>query len=207
MAMASSSFDTLNVIYRLYTLILLVCLPQIYVHSSPYTSLIIRNALKYNNDSNFSRNHQPRRPRLPPFFMLIPHRFVRRNFIGHHGWNGRESTNQSRSFCRHVYLRMTSCLSVLMQIWPPMRLCAIYWLIVLCSWPKMGAQRKPTIWNNCSTSYIYFYCNTCSVMFYKCSIHAIWKWRLQYWQNTQFKAYKRWTQTLTLKMLLVCVAK
>ncbi len=39
-------FDMLNVIYSLHTLILLVCLPQIYVHSSPNTSLITRNALE-----------------------------------------------------------------------------------------------------------------------------------------------------------------
>ncbi len=45
-AMASSNFDTLNVIYWSHTLILLVCLPQIYVHSSRYTLLITRNALK-----------------------------------------------------------------------------------------------------------------------------------------------------------------
>ncbi len=41
-----SSIDTLNVIYRQHTLILLVFLLQIYVHSSPYTLLITRNALK-----------------------------------------------------------------------------------------------------------------------------------------------------------------
>ncbi len=44
--MASSGFDMLNVIYRSHMLILLICLPQIYVHSSPYTSLITRKALK-----------------------------------------------------------------------------------------------------------------------------------------------------------------
>ncbi len=42
---ASYSIDTLNVIYRLHTLIVLVCLLQIYVHSSPYTPLMTRNAL------------------------------------------------------------------------------------------------------------------------------------------------------------------
>ncbi len=38
---------------------------------------------------------------------------------------------------------MTSCLSVLMQTWPLVRLCAIYWLIFLCSWPEKGAQHLP----------------------------------------------------------------
>ncbi len=51
--MASSSIDTLNVIYRSHTLILLVSLLQIYVHLSTYTSLITRNALKNNNGCNF----------------------------------------------------------------------------------------------------------------------------------------------------------
>ncbi len=49
----------------------------------------------------FSRNHQLRR-RLPPSFRLIRRRFVRRNFIGHHGWNGRESTNQLRQHISHI---------------------------------------------------------------------------------------------------------
>ncbi len=78
MAMVSSSFDMLNVIYHSHTLI------------------------------------QLRRTRLPPFSMLMPLGFVRRNFIGHHGWNGSESTNEPRSFCHHLHLRMMSCLSVLM---------------------------------------------------------------------------------------------
>ncbi len=115
--MASSSIDSLNVIYRQHTLILHVCFLQIYVHSSPYTSLIT---------------------------MLMRRRFVRCNFIGHHRWNGRKSSNQLRSFCRHVNFHMTSCLSVLIQTgWRPMRLCAIYWLIFLCSWPEMGTQCLP----------------------------------------------------------------
>ncbi len=42
----SSSIDTLNVTYRSHMLILLGWLPQIYVHSSPDTSLITGNALK-----------------------------------------------------------------------------------------------------------------------------------------------------------------
>ncbi len=50
---ASFSSDTLNVIYRSHSLILLVCLPQIYVHLSSYTSLITGNALKNNNNDNF----------------------------------------------------------------------------------------------------------------------------------------------------------
>ncbi len=41
---ASSNIDTLNVIYHSHTVILLVCLLQIYVHSSPYTSIITKNA-------------------------------------------------------------------------------------------------------------------------------------------------------------------
>ncbi len=44
----------------------------------------------------FSRNHQPRRTRLPPSFMLMWWGFVRHNFIGHHRWNGWELTNQLR---------------------------------------------------------------------------------------------------------------
>ncbi len=51
--MASYSIDTLNVIYCSCMPILLVSLPQKYVHSSPYTSLITGNALKNNNDDNF----------------------------------------------------------------------------------------------------------------------------------------------------------
>ncbi len=50
----------------------------------------------------FSRNHQPRRMRLLSSFMLTWCRFVRRNFIGHHGWNGRESTNQLRWDISHI---------------------------------------------------------------------------------------------------------
>ncbi len=115
---ASFSIDTLNVIYRSHTLILLVCLPQICVHSSSYTSLIKGNALKkIITTVIFSRNHQQRRPRLLPSFMLMRCRFVRRNFIGHHRWNGRESTNQPLSFYCHVHLCIMSCLSVLMLTW------------------------------------------------------------------------------------------
>ncbi len=104
---ASPSIDLLNVIYRSYTLILLVHLAKIYVHSSPYTSLITRNALKQIITTVIlSRNHQLRR-RLPPSFMLMWHRFVRCNFIGHDGWNGQESTNQLRQHISHV----NSCIS------------------------------------------------------------------------------------------------
>ncbi len=50
----------------------------------------------------FSRNHQPRRTRLPPCFMLMQRGFVRCNFIGHHVWNGQESTNQLRQHISHM---------------------------------------------------------------------------------------------------------
>ncbi len=40
-----------------------------------------------------ARNHQLK-TRLLPFFMLMQRRFVKCNFIDHHRWNGRESTNQ-----------------------------------------------------------------------------------------------------------------
>ncbi len=46
------------------------------------------------------RNHQPRR--LPSSFMLMRCRFVRCNFIGHNGRNGRESTNQLQQHIRHI---------------------------------------------------------------------------------------------------------
>ncbi len=49
----------------------------------------------------FSRNHQLRR-RLPLYFMLMRRRFVRCNFIGHHGWNGRESANQLWQHISHI---------------------------------------------------------------------------------------------------------
>ncbi len=48
--------------------------------------------LKNNNKGtlvNVSRNYQLRRTRLLPSFMLMLCKFVRRNFIGHHGWNDR----------------------------------------------------------------------------------------------------------------------
>ncbi len=50
----------------------------------------------------FSRNHQQRRMRLPSYFMLMWRRFVRRNFIGHHRWNGWESTNQLWQHISHM---------------------------------------------------------------------------------------------------------
>ncbi len=91
MTMASSSFDTLNVIYCLFTYrkYMFTHLPHIVNHQECFKNIITTVI--------FSRNHQPRRPRLPPFFMLMPHGFVRCNFIGHHGWNGWESTNQPPS--------------------------------------------------------------------------------------------------------------
>ncbi len=49
----------------------------------------------------FSRNHQLS-TRLPPSFLLIQCGFVRRNFIGHRRWNGRESTNQLRQHISHI---------------------------------------------------------------------------------------------------------
>ncbi len=54
----------------------------------------------------FSRKHQLRK-RLLPYFMLMQRGFVRRNFIGHHRWNGRESTNQLRQHISHA----NSCIS------------------------------------------------------------------------------------------------
>ncbi len=99
--------------------ILLVCLPQIYVHPSPYALLITKNALKkIITTVIFSINHQPKRTRLPPSFMLMRHRFVRRNFIGHHGWNGQESTNQLWQHISH----MKPCISCFI-IWCRSALC------------------------------------------------------------------------------------
>ncbi len=70
MAMASSSFDMLNVIYCSHMLILLVYLLQIYVHSSPYISLIIRNALKYNNDGNFLQKSSAEMTKIADIFYV-----------------------------------------------------------------------------------------------------------------------------------------
>ncbi len=102
---ASYCINTLNVIYHSHISIQLACLPQKYVHLSPYTSLITRNTeecfKKIITMKLFSRNHQLR-GRLPPSFMLVRRGFVRRNFIGHHGWNGRESTNQLQQHISHI---------------------------------------------------------------------------------------------------------
>ncbi len=57
----------------------------------------------------FSRNHQPKRPRLLPFFMLMPRGFVRRNFIDHHGWNGQESATIFLPPCALAYDVMSFC--------------------------------------------------------------------------------------------------
>ncbi len=42
-----------------------------------------------------------RKTRLPPSLRILCG-FVRRNGIGHHGWNGRESTNQLRQHISHM---------------------------------------------------------------------------------------------------------
>ncbi len=65
---ASFSIDTLNVIYRSHMLILLVCLPQIYVQSSSYTSLITGNALKNNNDRNFQQKSSAEKIKIAVIF-------------------------------------------------------------------------------------------------------------------------------------------
>ncbi len=95
----------------------------------------------------FSRNHQRRRPRLPPSFMLMRRGFVRCNFIGHHGWDGQESINQPRSFCRHVHLHMMSCLSVLMLTW-----CAGKFEILTrdgCSMPATRCHKVSLVYMQC----------------------------------------------------------
>ncbi len=57
-----------------------------------------------------SRNHQrSRENNNATIFELVLRGFVRRNFIGHHGWNGQESTNQLRQHISdmeyvHVFL-------------------------------------------------------------------------------------------------------
>ncbi len=49
----------------------------------------------------FTRNNQLW-TRLVPSFLIIRRGFVRCNFIGHQGWNGRESTNQIRQYISHI---------------------------------------------------------------------------------------------------------
>ncbi len=91
----------------------------------------------------FSRNHQPRRPKIATIVYVNAMQVCKMQFYwsSQIEWLG---INQSATiFLPHVHLHMTSFLSVLMQTWPPVRLCAIYWLIFLCSWPEMGAQRLP----------------------------------------------------------------
>ncbi len=68
--LASFSIDILNVIYRSHTLILLVCLLQIYVHSSSYTSLITGNALKNNNDGNFLQKSSTMKTKIAAIFYV-----------------------------------------------------------------------------------------------------------------------------------------
>ncbi len=106
---ASYSIDTLNVIYRSCTPILLVSLPQ---KICSLISLYIVNHRecfkKIITMITFSRNHQLRK-RLPPSFKLMRHGFVRRNFIGPDGWNGRESTNQLRQHISQRKLSSISC--------------------------------------------------------------------------------------------------
>ncbi len=55
------------------------------------------------NDSNCLQKSSPelRKTRLPPSLRIL-RGFVRRNVIGHHGWNGRESTNQLRQHISHM---------------------------------------------------------------------------------------------------------
>ncbi len=82
---ASSSIDTLNVIYHIHTLILLVCLPQRYVI---ITMLIVSRII--------------RRTRLSPSFILILCVFIRCNFISYHERNGWESSNQLWQHISHI---------------------------------------------------------------------------------------------------------
>ncbi len=58
---------------------------------------------KNNNDSNCLQKSSPelRKTRLPPSLKIL-RGFVRCNVIGHHGWNGRESTNQLRQHIIHM---------------------------------------------------------------------------------------------------------
>ncbi len=65
---ASFSSDTLKVIYHSDMLILLVCLQQIYVQSSSYTSLITGNALKNNNDGNFLQKSSVEKNKIVAIF-------------------------------------------------------------------------------------------------------------------------------------------
>ncbi len=65
---ASFSSDTLKVIYHSDMLILLVCLRQIYVQSSSYTSLITGNALKNNNDGNFLQKSSVEKNKIVAIF-------------------------------------------------------------------------------------------------------------------------------------------
>ncbi len=60
---------------------------------------------------NVSRNHHlswEALGRLPPYLKEMLRGFVRCNFIDHHGWNGRESTNQLQQHISHMKL---SCIS------------------------------------------------------------------------------------------------
>ncbi len=72
---ASYSIDTLNVIYRSHTSILLACLPQKYVHLSPYTSLITRNTeecfKKNYNDENFLQKSSTEKKIAAIFYFCV----------------------------------------------------------------------------------------------------------------------------------------
>ncbi len=96
MVMASSSFDKCNL---LLTYAYSTCLLTTHVCSLISLHIVNHQECFKNIITTviFSRNHQPRRPRLPPFVMLMP-------FIGYHRWNGRESTNQPRSLFMILFL-------------------------------------------------------------------------------------------------------
>ncbi len=74
------SIDTLNVIYRTHMLILLVCLPQIYVHSSSYTLLITGNSLKNNNDGNFLQKSSAKKTKIAAIFHFNAMRVCKTQF-------------------------------------------------------------------------------------------------------------------------------
>ncbi len=58
--------------------------------------------LSKNNDENFLQKSSAKNKIATIFFVNTTRGFVRRNFIGHHGWNGRESTNQLRQHISHI---------------------------------------------------------------------------------------------------------
>ncbi len=118
---ASYSIDTLNVIYRSHTPILLVWLQQKYIRISLYIINHLECFKKIITTIIFIRNHQLRR-RLLPSFMLMRRGFVRCNFIGYHGWNGQGSTNQLWQHISHVehlyFLFHRLLVHNFSQLWP-----------------------------------------------------------------------------------------